>query len=59
MRDLLHLAVQLVVILAKLARPGDLRSVIAESLLLKHQLIIGGRSRRRAPPLTTMDSCSD
>jgi hypothetical protein len=52
MRDLLLLAVQLVVSLARLARPGGVRSVIAESLLLKHQLIISGRSRRRAPPLT-------
>ncbi len=55
MRDVLLLAVQLLVTLAKLARPGGLRSVIAESLLLKHQLIISRRSRRRAPPLTTMD----
>ena len=55
MRGLLLLAVQLVVTLAKLARPGGVRSVIAESLLLKHQLIISGRSRRRAPPLTTVD----
>ena len=49
MRDLLLLAVQLIVTLAKLARPGGVRSVIAASLLLKHQLIISGRSRRRAP----------
>ena len=55
MRDLLLLAVQLLVTLAKLARPGGLRSVIAESLSLQHQLIISGRSRRRAPPLTTID----
>ena len=55
MRDLLLLAVQLIVTLAKLARPGGVRSVVAESLLLKHQLIISGRSRRRAPQLTTVD----
>ena len=55
MRDLLLLAVQLVVTLANLARPDGVRSVIAESLLLKHQLMISGRSRRRAPPLTTVD----
>ena len=55
MRDLLLLAVQLVVTLAKFMRPGGVRSVIAESLLVKHQLIISGRSRRRAPPLTTID----
>ena len=51
MRDVFFLAVHLMVTLAKLARRG----VIAESLLLKHQLILSGRSRRRAPPLTTLD----
>ncbi len=55
MRDVLLLAVQLFVTLARLARPGGVRSVIAESLLLKHQLIVSRRSRRRAPTLTTMD----
>ncbi|MGH9622875.1 MAG: hypothetical protein ACRD4G_00880 [Bryobacteraceae bacterium] len=55
MRDPLLLAVQLVVTIAKLIRPGGVRSVIAESLLLKHQLIISHRCNRRAPPLTTMD----
>jgi len=55
MRDLLLLAVQLIVTLAKAARPGGVRSVIAESLLLKQQLLISRRSRRRAPPLTTID----
>ena len=55
MRELLLLAVHLIVTLAKLVRPGGIRRVIAESLLLKHQLILSGRSRRRAPPLTTVD----
>src|ERR1700692_3449209 len=55
MRDLLLLAVQLVVTMAKLMRPGGVRCVIAESLLLNHQLIISRRSSRRAPPLTTID----
>ncbi len=52
MRDLFLLAVHLFVTLARLARPGGVCSVIAESLLLKQPLIISGRSRRRAPPLT-------
>ena len=55
MRDLLLLAVQLVVTFARLMRPGGVRAVIAESLLLKHQLLISRRSRERAPPLTTVD----
>ena len=55
MRDLLLLAVHLIVTLAKLTRPGGVRSVVAESLLLKHQVIISRRSSRRAPPLNTLD----
>ena len=55
MRELLLLAVHLILTLAKLLPLGDVRSFIAESLLLKHQLIDCGCSRRRAPPLTTLD----
>lgn len=32
-----------------------MRAVAAESLLLKHQLLISNRSRQRAPNLTTLD----
>lgn len=35
--------------------PRGIRTVAAESLLLKHQLVIINRSRRRAPNLTTLD----
>src|SRR6202790_4032978 len=37
------------------ALPWWLRAVAAESLLLKHQLLISNRSRMRAPNLTTLD----
>ena len=40
MRDLLLLAIHLLVTLAKLLGPGGTRQVAAESLLLKHQLLI-------------------
>ena len=55
MRELVILAVHLLVTLAKLLRPGGVRAVAAESLLLKHQLLISKRARRRAPNLTPMD----
>ena len=48
---LLHLAVTA----AKLCRPGGVRAVIAENLLLKQQLIVLRRPRQRAPNLTTVD----
>jgi putative transposase len=55
MRDVLILSVHLLVIMAKLLRRGGARAVAAESLLLKHQLLISNRSRKRAPNLTTLD----
>ena len=55
MHELLILAVHLVVTLAKLLRPGGARAVVAESLILKHQLLISNRCRRRAPNLTSID----
>ena len=45
----------LLVTLARLASPGGLRSVVAESLAVKHQLLIMRRSQRRAPNLTSWD----
>jgi putative transposase len=55
MRGLLILAIHLLVTLVKLLRPGGVRAVAAESLLLKHQLLISNRSRHRAPNLTALD----
>ena len=55
MRDILILAIHLLVTLAKLLRPGGVRAVAAESLLLRHQLLISNRSRQRAPNLTSVD----
>jgi putative transposase len=55
MIHLLILAVHLVAAIAKLLRPGGVRAVVAESLLLKHQLVISSRARRRAPNLNSFD----
>jgi len=48
------LIAHLLVTLAKLARPGGFRVVAAESLAVKHQLLIMKRSRQRAPNLPSM-----
>src|ERR1700686_1771834 len=55
MMHLLILAVHLLATIAKLVRPGGVRAVVAESLLLKHQLVISSRARRRAPNLNSFD----
>src|SRR5215471_6352892 len=51
MRDVLILFLHLIVTVIRLARPGGLRSVVVESLLVKHQLRILNRGRKRAPNL--------
>jgi hypothetical protein len=55
MRELLLLAIHLLVTFTKLLGQGGVRAVAAESLLLKHQLLISNRCRQRAPNLTTLD----
>ncbi len=55
MRDLLILFIHLIVTLARLLGPGGRRSIVAESLLVKHQLLILNRRRERAPNLRPMD----
>jgi hypothetical protein len=55
MIHLLILAVHLLATIASLLRPGGVRAVVAESLLLKHQLVISSRARRRAPNLNSFD----
>src|SRR5262244_3097969 len=55
MRDLIILAVHVIATVLKLARPGGVRTVVAESVLAKHQLLLLNRSRRRAPNLRTLD----
>ena len=54
-RDITVLFIHLLVTIARLLERGGLRSVVAESLLVKHQLLILNRSRHRAPNLRPMD----
>jgi hypothetical protein len=55
MREIIILLVHLIVTAVRLARPGGLRSVVAESVLVKHQLLILNRGRKRAPNLGAAD----
>ncbi len=55
MREVFILIAHLLVTLAKLARPGGLGAVAAESLAVKQQLLIMKRAQRRAPKLTAWD----
>jgi transposase InsO family protein len=55
MRDAGSLVIHLIWTLMRLLRPGGTRAVVAESLLIKHQLLIINRSRQRAPSLRPSD----
>ena len=55
MRNLAVLFIHFIAVLARLLGPGGVRSLIAESLLLKHQILILNRSRKRSPNLHASD----
>src|SRR6516165_8728421 len=55
MRDIVIVLVALIVTVVRLTRPGGLRSVVAESVLVKHQLRILRCGRKRAPSLRAAD----
>jgi putative transposase len=54
-RDLAVLFLHLLVTVARLAGPGGARSVVAESVLVKHQLLVLNRCRKRSPNLCPSD----
>jgi hypothetical protein len=55
MRDIFTLFLHAIVIIIRLARPGGLRSVVAESVLMRQQVLILNRGRTRAPNLRASD----
>ncbi len=55
MRDLTVLFLHLLTTLVRLAGPGGVRAVVAESVLVRQQLLILNRSRRRSPNLCLAD----
>jgi hypothetical protein len=55
MRDFVILFIHVIVTLSRLWGPGGVRSVVAESVLVKQQLLILQRSRKRAPNLLASD----
>jgi len=55
MKIYLLLFLEFLRVIAKLLRPGGPRAIAAENLLLKQQLIVHSRSRKRAPKLSVVD----
>jgi putative transposase len=55
MKAVLLLFAHFLTTLARLLGPGGMKAVLAENLLVKHQLLVLNRSRQRAPPLAPWD----
>ena len=55
MKDLLLMFAHLLTTVAKLLGAGGAKAIVADSLLMKQQLLIVNRSRQRAPNLTPVD----
>lgn len=55
MKDLLILLAHLLTTIAKLLGPGGAKTIVADSLLMKQQLLIVNSGRQRAPNLTALD----
>ena len=55
MRDIFTLFLHAVVTIIRLVQPGGLRSIVAESVLMRHQVLILNRGRKRAPNLRSSD----
>jgi putative transposase len=55
MKTLFLLIIHFVVLIFKLLKPGGLKTVAAENLAIRQQLIVATKERHRAPPLTPLE----
>jgi putative transposase len=55
MCDIFTLFLHMIVTVVRLVQPSGLRSVVAESVLMRHQVLILNRGRKRAPNLRSSD----
>src|SRR5215472_15183043 len=55
MSDIFALFLHVIVTTIRLMKPGGLRSVVSESTLVRHQLLILNRGQKRAPNLRISD----
>ena len=55
MTEKMELLIHLIVSLVRLLKPGGMKVVMAETMIMKQQLIVMNRGRARAPKLATPD----
>jgi len=55
MLEIIELLIHFVITFIKLLKPGGVKVVMTETIVMKQQLIVLNRHRKRAPPLATND----
>jgi hypothetical protein len=55
MLEIIELLIHYFITLIKLLKPGGVKVVMAESIAMKHQLIVTNRASKRSPALVTRD----
>jgi len=55
MLEIIELLIHFVITFIKLLKPGGVKVVMTETIVMKQQLIVLNRHRKRAPPLATSD----
>jgi hypothetical protein len=55
MTEKMELLVHLIVSLVRLLKPGGIKVVMAETMVMKQQLIVMNRGKNRSPKLITSD----
>ena len=55
MKGLLVLLIHFIAMFARLAGSGGVRGPVAENLLMEQQLLVLGRTRQRAPNLSSLE----
>ena len=55
MLEIIELLTYYLVTLIKLLKPGGVKQVMAESIAMKHQLVVMNRARKKSPALVTRD----
>ncbi len=57
MLEIIELLAHYLVTLIKLLKPGGVKRVVAESIAMKHQLIVTNRARKRSPAAPLIATC--
>ncbi len=55
MLEIVELLTHFIATVVKLLKPGGVKVVIAETMVMKHQLVVMNRSKKRSPALITRD----